>query len=169
MINGLGLPLINPNYYMLPITQPNAQGQETEYQACLNQIQSLPNNIQIQDFYWDSVDSSSRNSTPEPSSSTNNWAPTNFQFASPTALSTDSEDFHVCACGTDICYCNNRHPGTPPTPVRIHLWRPQILSQPINGVHYNQQVQTGTSTPVRSVLRTPQVMFHPGFTSFHTF
>ena len=123
--------------------------------------------------YWEEIRlqirSLSRNSTPEPSSSTNNWAPTNFQFASPTALSTNSEDFHACACGTDICYCNNHHPGTPPTPVGIHLWRPQILSRPINSVHYNQQVQTGTSTPVRSVPRTPQVTFHPGFTGFRTF
>jgi len=117
-------PITNPNIYALPITQPNAQGRETEYQACLDQIRSLPNNIQIQDTYWDSVDPSSRNSTPDPDSDTNYWAPTNFQFASPTPTSTNSSGFHMCTCGIDICYCNNRHPGTPPTPAGIKLWKP---------------------------------------------
>jgi len=162
-------PITNPSVYALPITQPNTQGWEAKYQAHLDQIRSLPNNIQIQDTYWDSINPSSQNSTPEPDSDTDYWAPTNFQFASPTPASTNSSGFHACACGTDICYCNNWHPGTPPTPAGIHLWKPRILSQPINSVHYNWQVQTGTLTPVHSVPRTPQVTFHPGFTGFRTF
>jgi len=40
---------------------PNALRRETEYQAYLNQVQGLPNNIHIQDHYWDSVDSTPAN------------------------------------------------------------------------------------------------------------
>jgi len=57
----LSFPLINPSTFSLPITVPNALGRETEYQAYLNQIQGLPNNIHIQDYYWDSVDSTPAN------------------------------------------------------------------------------------------------------------
>ena len=56
-INNFELPLINPHIFTLPIMQPNTQGRETKYQARLEQIQSLLNNIQIQDHYWDSIDS----------------------------------------------------------------------------------------------------------------
>ena len=167
-INNIGLPLVNPWYYTLPITQPNTQGQEAKYQACLEQIQALPNNIQIQDTYWDSVNSSTRASTPDHSTNTNYWTPTNFQFASPTAASTNSADSHSCLCGIDICYCNNRHPRAPPTPTGIHLWRPCILSRPINCMHYNQQVQTGTLTTF-STSRPPEIMLYPRITPVCTF
>jgi len=43
----LSFPLINPPTFSLPIIIPNALGRETEYQAYLNQIQALPNNIHI--------------------------------------------------------------------------------------------------------------------------
>jgi len=56
-INNFDLPLINPCLFTLPIMQPNTQGREAKYQAYLEHIQSLPNNIQIQDHYWDSIDS----------------------------------------------------------------------------------------------------------------
>jgi len=43
----LSFPLINPPTFSLPITVPNALGRETKYQAYLNQVQGLPNNIHI--------------------------------------------------------------------------------------------------------------------------
>ena len=126
-INNFELPLINPRLYTLPITQPNTQGRDTKYQAHLEQIQSLPNNIQIQDHCWDSVKSTTRASTPESDTDTNYWTPRTAQFASP-AISIYSPDTRPCSCGIDICYCNSRQPGTPPTPSYITLWNPHLLS-----------------------------------------
>jgi len=87
----LSFPLINPPTFSLPITVPNALGRETEYQAYLTQVQGLPNNIHIQDHYWDSVNSTPANTlrptrvnTPSTGSDTDYWTPTNFQFVSPT-------------------------------------------------------------------------------------
>jgi len=129
--------LINPTQYTLPITQPNTQGREPEYQAQLTRIQALPNNIHIQAHYWDSVDT-----TPDITLEGTTWASTplseyqqarEFQFASPaTAIN--------CGCGINICHCNNNwQPGTPPTPSYLLLWDPQVTSQPLDSVHYNQQ------------------------------
>jgi len=105
--------LINPPTFSLPITVPNTLGRETEYQAHLNQIQALPNNIYIQDHYWDSVNSTPANTlgpthvnTPSTGSDTDYWTPTNFQFASPTPESGSTNSACLCACGTDICYCD---------------------------------------------------------------
>jgi len=96
--------LINPTQYTLPISQPNAQGRESEYQAQLTRIQALPNNIHVQAHYWDSV-----NTTPDITLEGTTRASTplseyqrsrEFQFASPiTAIN--------CSCGIDICYCDN--------------------------------------------------------------
>jgi len=106
-------PLVNPPTFSLPITVPNALGRETEYQAHLAQVQNLPNNIHIQDHYWDSVDSTPANTlgptcvnTPSTGSDTDYWTPTNFQFASPTPESRSTNSAHPCICGTDICYCD---------------------------------------------------------------
>jgi len=103
-------PLINPPTFSLPITVPNALRRETEYQAHLTQVQGLPNNIHIQDHYWDSVDSTPANTlgpthvnTPSTGSDTDYWTPTSFQFASPTP---ESGSARLCSCGTDICYCD---------------------------------------------------------------
>jgi len=126
-INNFELPLINPCLFTLPITQPNTQGRETKYQACLEQIWSLPNNIQIQDYYWDSVDSTTQASTPGSNTDTNYWTPRTAQFASP-AISIYSPNNCPCSCGIDICYCNSHQPGTPPTPSSITLWKPRLLS-----------------------------------------
>jgi len=109
----LSFPLVNPPTFSLPITVPNALGRETEYQAYLNQVQDLPNNIHIQDHYWDSVNSTPANTlrptcvnTPSTGSDTDYWTPTNFQFASPTPESRSTGSAHLCACGTDVCYCD---------------------------------------------------------------
>jgi len=124
----LSFPLINPPTFSLPITVPNALGRETKYQAYLNQVQGLPNNIHIQDHYWDSVDSTPANTlaptcinTPSTSSDTDYWTPTNFQFASPTPESGSTNSTHLCICGTDICYCDTWQPETPPMPTSISL------------------------------------------------
>jgi len=108
-------PLINPPTFSLPITVPNALGRETEYQAYLTQVQNLPNNIHIQDHYWDSIDSTPANTlrpthvnTPSTGSDTNYWTPTNFQFASPTLESRSTNSARPCTCGTDICYCDTQ-------------------------------------------------------------
>jgi len=106
-------PLINPPSFSLPITVPNTLGRETDYQAYLNQVQGLPNNIHIQEHYWDSVNSTPANTlatthvnTPSTGSDTNYWTPTNFQLASPTPESGSTNSTHSCVCGTDICYCD---------------------------------------------------------------
>ena len=167
-INNFELPLINPHIFTLPITQPNTQGRETEYQARLEHIRSLPNNIQIQDHYWDSVDSTTQASTPGSSTDTDYWSPRIAQFASP-VISIHSPDTCPCSCGIDVCYCNDRQPGTPPTPSYITLWKPRLLSRPINGVHYNREVQTGALTSLSPVSRPPEITIYPRVTPVRTF
>ena len=46
-VTNFEIPLVNLRFFILPIMQPNTQGQEAEYQAYLTQIHALPNNIQI--------------------------------------------------------------------------------------------------------------------------
>jgi len=109
----LSFPLINLSTFSLPIMVPNALGRETEYQAYLNQVQGLPNNIHIQDHYWDSINSTPANTLgptrvniPSTGLDTDYWTPTNFQFASPTLESGSTNSAHLCICGTDVCYCD---------------------------------------------------------------
>jgi len=172
----LSFPLINPPTFSLPITVPNALRRETEYQAYLSQVQGLPNNIHIQDHYWDSIDSTPANTlgpthvnTPSTGSDTDYWAPTNFQFASPTPEFGFTNSARPCTCGTDICYCDTRQPGTPPTPAGISLWNPKYSNQPINGLHYNRTLQTGASPTISSSSRPPEIQFFPRYIPVHTF
>jgi len=169
-------PLINPPTFSLPIMVPNTLGRETKYQAHLTQVQNLPNSIHIQDHYWDSVDSTPANTlgpthvnTPSTSSDTDYWTPTNFQFASLTPESRSTNSTHLCACGTDICYCDTRQPGTPPTPAGISLWNPKYSNQPINGLHYNQTLQTGASSTISPSSRPPEIQFFPRYIPVRTF
>jgi len=172
----LSFPLINLPTFSLPITVPNALGRETKYQAHLNQVQALSNNIHIQDHYWDSIDSAPANTlrptcvnTPSTSSDTDYWTPTNFQFASPTPESGSTNSAHPCACGTDVCYCDTQQPGTPPTPASISLWNPKYSNQPINGLHYNRTLQTGALSMISSSSRPPEIQFFPRYTPVCTF
>jgi len=169
-------PLINPPTFSLPITVPNTLGRVTKYQAYLNQVQSLPNNIHIQDHYWDSVNSTLANTlattcvnTPSTSSDTDYWTPTNFQFASPTLKSGSTNSTHPCICGTNICYYDTWQPGTPPTPTGISLWNPKYSNQPINGLHYNQTLQTGTLSAISPSSRPPEIQFFPRYIPVRTF
>jgi len=169
-------PLINPPTFSLPIMVPNALGRETEYQAYLIQIQGLPNNIHIEDHYWDSIDSTPANTlrptcvnTPSTSSDTDYWTPTNFQFASPTPESRSTGSTRPCACGTDVCYCDTRQPRTPLMPAGISLWNPKYSNQPINGLHYNWTLQTGASSTIGSSSRLPEIQFFPRYIPVCTF
>jgi len=172
----LSFPLINPPTFSLPITVPNALRRETKYQAYLTQVQGLPNNIHIQDHYWDSVDSTPANTlgttrvnTPSTGSDTNYWTPTNFQFASPTLESRSTNSARLCSCGTDVCYCDTQQPRTTLTPASISLWNPKYSNQPINGLHYNRTLQTGTSSTISPSSRPPEIQFFPRYIPVHTF
>jgi len=172
----LSFPLINLPTFSLPIMVPNALGRETEYQAYLNQVQGLPNNIHIQDHYWDSVDSTPANTlrpthvnTPSTGSDTDYWTSTNFQFASPTPESGSTNSACLCACGTDVCYCDTQQPRTPPTPAGISLWNPKYSNQPINSLHYNWTLQTGTSSTISSSSRLPEIQFFLRYIPVRTF
>jgi len=172
----LSFPLINPPTFSLPITVPNTLRRETKYQAYLNQVQGLPNNIYIQDHYWDSVDSTPANTlaptcinTPSTGSDTDYWTPTNFQFASLTPESGSTNSTHLCICGTDICYCDTQQPGTPPTPAGISLWNPKYSNQPINSLHYNKTLQTGALSAISPSSRPPEIQFFPRYIPVHTF
>jgi len=172
----LSFPLINPLTFSLPIMVPNALGRETKYQAYLAQIQNLPNNIHIQDHYWDSVDSTPANTlgpthinTLSTSSDTDYWTPTNFQFASPTPESGSTNSTRLCVCGTDICYCDTQQPRTPLTPASISLWNPKYSNQPINGLHYNRTLQTGALSTISPSSRLPEIQFFPRYIPVRTF
>jgi hypothetical protein len=42
-----------------------------------------------------------------------------------------------CLCKPDICHCEIRYPGTPPTPPYIPLWNPNQSDQLEEGLHFN--------------------------------
>jgi len=137
--------LIDPSsYYTLPITRPNTQGRDTEYLERFQRILLEPDLLSLDSSYHDSVDStlpptlvgtpqSSPPSTPE----SVYWRAREITFLN------DNPD--LCFCGIDLCCCDSRHPGTPPTPLGIHLWDPRFFrAGPIEGLHYNRQ--SGQST-----------------------
>ena len=124
--------LINPNVFTIPIAAPNTLGREDEYQARLEQILGQWIDIPIGTHYWNSVDSTRINTPVEPSNSITDSDETWDQRASPPLPRL------VCHCGIDVCYCNTRDPGTPPTPPYIELWEPSTRTQPLNGVHYQR-------------------------------
>ena len=97
------------------------------------------------------------------------WTPTNFQFASPTPESRSTSSTCLCICGTDICYCDTRQPGTPLMPSYISLWNPKYSNQPINGLYYNQTLQTGTLAMISSSSRPPEIQFFPRYLPVRTF
>ena len=51
--------LINPYIFMLPLLLPNILGQETEYQAQLEHLQTLPGTLILDTDYWESVTTTS--------------------------------------------------------------------------------------------------------------
>ena len=138
-ILNLDFHLINPDQYTLPITVPNTSGRDTEYQERLDILRSRPNNLELQTNYWDSIASTavgdSRASTPISEYLRSRALPTPFQPASPPVPDISI----VCACGIDVCFCDIRQPGTPPTPLGINLWNPRFYPRPLDRVHYNRQ------------------------------
>jgi hypothetical protein len=119
--------IVNPIAFYYPITEPNAQGHETEYQERLTTLLRQPTNFGIDQDYWNSVDS-----TDLPDSSDTESNPPGLTSRADTPV------LDTCSCGIDICYCDRYRPDTPPTPPFIELWRPSQGPQPIQGVHYQR-------------------------------
>jgi len=121
--------LINPTNFSRPITEPNAFGQETEYQDHLERILSQPDNFSIDAQYWESLETTKVNSS----------------LPSLTSQANTLEELS-CLCGIDLCSCTFPQPDTPPTPGYILLWNPSEEPRPIKGVHYqrtNTSIQSG--------------------------
>jgi len=132
--------LIDPSsYYTLPITQPNTQGRDTEYLERFQRILLEPDLLLLNSSYHDSVDSTLPPTlVGTPQSSPPSTPESVYQRAREITFSNDNPD--LCFCGIDLCRCDSRHPGTPPTPLGIHLWDPRFFrAGPIEGLHYNRQ------------------------------
>jgi len=137
--------LIDPSsYYTLPITRPNTQGRDTEYLERFQRILLEPDLLSIDSSYHDSVDSTLPPTlVGTPQSSPPSTPESVYWRAREITFSNDNPD--LCFCGIDLCRCDSRHPGTPPTPLGIHLWDPRFFrAGPIEGLHYNRQ--SGQST-----------------------
>ena len=119
--------IVNPRIYMLPLPVPNFFHEQAAYLEKKEQVLRLDRNLSLETTtpsteYWNSVESTpelSRSSTPEYINARN--IP---------AISV------VCACGIDVCRCNNARPDTPLTPPGITLWNPRTTALPIPGIHY---------------------------------
>jgi len=132
--------LIDPSsYFTLPITQPNTQGRDTEYLECFQRILLEPDLLSLDSSYHDSVDSTLPPTlVGTPQSSPPSTPESVYRRAREITFSNDNPD--LCFCGIDLCRCDSRYPGTPPTPLGIHLWDPRSFrTGPIEGLHYNRQ------------------------------
>ena len=133
-----------PSHFTLPITQPNTQGRDTEYLERFQRILLEPDLLMLDSSYHNSVDST----TPPtlvgiPQTSPPSTPESVYQHSQELTFQEDDPD--LCFCGIDICYCDIRHPRTPPTLPGINLWNPHFFrSGPIDSLHYNQQ--SGKST-----------------------
>jgi len=132
--------LIDPSsYFTLPITQPNTQGRDTEYLEHFQRILLEPDLLMLNSSYHDSVDSTLPPTlVGTPQSSPPSTPESVYRRAQEITFSNDDPD--LCFCGVDLCHCDSRYPGTPPTPLGIYLWDPQFFrAGPIEGLHYNRQ------------------------------
>jgi len=130
--------LINPpSGFTLPITQPNTQGRDTEYLECFQCILLEPDLLSLDSSYHDSVGSTLPPTlVGTPQSSPPSTPESVYRHAQEITFSNNDPD--LCFCGIDLCRCDSRYPGTPPTPLGIHLWDPQFFrTGPIEGLHYN--------------------------------
>jgi len=137
--------LIDPSsYYTLPITRPNTQGRDTEYLERFQRILLEPDLLSLDSSYHDSVDSTLPPTlVGTPQSSPPSTPESVYRRAQEITFSNDNPD--LCFCGIDLCRCDSRHPGPPPTPLGIYLWDPRFFrTGPIEGLHYNRQ--SGQST-----------------------
>ncbi len=110
--------LVNPANFSQPITKPNTFGRETEYQDHLERILSQPDDFSIDNWYWDSLD------TTEVASDLPSSSPSLPSLSS----RAHTPELQPCWCGIDLCLCNNPRPDTPPTPPYIILWKPTGLN-----------------------------------------
>jgi hypothetical protein len=112
--------LINPQIFARPPEYRSDYQREARYRVQLSHLLSESNNTTINASYWGSVDSSprvSRNHSPSLPSLVFSPIPRH------------------CPCGIDVCRCDIRYPGTPPTPPDLELWDPRRDPQPLLGVH----------------------------------
>jgi len=140
-----GTTLIDPSsYYTLPITQPNTQGRDNEYLERFQRVLLEPDLLSLDSSYHDSVDSTLPPTlVGTPQSSPPSTPESVYRRAREITFSNDNPD--LCFCGIDLCRCDSCYPGTPPTPLGIHLWDPRFFrAGPIEGLHYNRQ--SGQST-----------------------
>jgi len=133
-----------PSHFTLPITQPNTQGRDTEYLERFQRILLEPDLLMLNSSYHDSVDSTLPPTlVGTPQSSPPSTPELVYRHAQEITFSDDNPD--LCFCGIDLCRCNSRYPGTPPTPLGIHLWDPRFFrAGPIEGLHYNRQPSQST-------------------------
>ena len=113
--------LVNPQTFNLPISEPNNLGREEAYQERLRILSKITDDLEPNNSYWASADSTQIGTSLPPSS------PADFGLNL------------ICYCGIDVCHCENgRRPGTLPTPPNVFLWDPTQRTCPIPRLHYNR-------------------------------
>ena len=134
--------LVNSQTFNLPISKPNNLRREEAYQERLRILSEITNDLEPNNSYWASADSTQVGTSLPPSSPAHTTRAStleskyirsqNYSFLADFCLDL------ICYCGIDVCCCKNgRRPGTPPTPPNVFLWDPTQRTHPIPGLHYN--------------------------------
>ena len=136
--------LVNPQTFNLPISKPNNLGREEAYQERLRILSEITNDLEPNNSYWTSADSTQIGTDSLPPSSPN---PTSYA-STPLSEYIRSQNYSfpadfgldlICYCGIDVCCCKNRcRPGTLLTLPNVFLWDPTQRMCPIPGLHYNR-------------------------------
>jgi hypothetical protein len=103
--------LIDPIICIIPSAEPSpfTYSQEHEYQDQLQRILSYPTDLCIDTQYWDTP-SDTESSLSSPSSLATE------EFIATRARPSVIPLLVDCLCKPDVCHCEIRYPGTPPTP-----------------------------------------------------
>jgi hypothetical protein len=128
------LAITNPISFTDPVSAPNPIGREDEYENRLAVLLQHTDDLRVDSLYWGDLtydgDTESTTSSGPPALVEEPLTPPLGPYL--------PRNFNLCGCGIDVCRCNVRYPGTPPTPPYIELWEPTKSHQPIRGLHYHR-------------------------------
>ena len=132
------LSAINPRTFQRPPRSNWAGDLDPEYIRTREQLaQITQEDLRLDTNPWDSDTEAEEDSPQIPLLTVTPFIDHPISWA--TGSTTGGPRSYTCTCGIDVCTCDSRHPGTPPTPPDICLWDPRHHDRPLDGVHYNRR------------------------------